>query len=180
MDDGQRSQGMKGLMQCAGDREAISLRQIAPRLHPVSSEPITRPKLNDICCSVLAMVLAMLAICGSMSAQAIEFMLVNCNESKTCARPQRDDDRQQRAGRDERKQADSQPDHDRVDCGHVAIAVLGEQLRGDRFDRHGGRGHRHHRQARLPGGRLAPRRPASPTARSTAARRGGPGSAESA
>ena len=48
----------------------------------MTSEPAARPKLNDICCIELAMVLAMLESAGSMSAKAIEFMLENCSELK--------------------------------------------------------------------------------------------------
>jgi hypothetical protein len=40
------------------------------------------PKLIDICCMVLAMVLAPLACSSSTSANASVFMLVNCSDCK--------------------------------------------------------------------------------------------------
>ena len=67
-DDGHRAHGHKRPVQ-RGDR--LPARRCGARRrgnHAASSEPKARPKLSDICCSVLAMVLAMLASRSSMSA----------------------------------------------------------------------------------------------------------------
>ena len=47
----------------------------------VASDAAATPKLSDICCIVLAIVLAMLASAAATSAKARVFMLVYCNEA---------------------------------------------------------------------------------------------------